>query len=386
MSEPFFSIIIPVYNTEGMLPRCLDSILAQSFDCKEIEIVAVNDDSPNVQQCNAIISLYRTQLNITYIKLDHNMGAHIARTYGVENSTGRYLLFVDPDDFLTPDALQALFTDIQVNGDVDYIWFLFSILYQNGKRESSGFVPDIDAKSVLEDMLTFKLSHNVANRCFNASFAKKHWRNMPFFYAYYNEDYYQMAILHYCSKKRRVLNKPLYVYVQGVGITGVVKYTQEKLKKTVLSIHNVDKYLCEFYEREISSSYIPMVQNYSDRLYIDCIFRSNLEEFVDCASEIIGENRVDTVVAKYILRLQEEIVRLKEREKYFSLIIGCASFLKKLPKRDRKMNAMENITDLSTDMLGNMKRKMSLWLLRILKQNLHFIRSANDFMLHSNLF
>ena len=173
MNEPFFSIIIPVYNTEG-LPRCLDSILAQSFDCKEIEIVAVNDGSPNVQQCNEIISLYRTQLNTTYIKLDHNMGTHIARTYGVENSTGRYLLFVDPDDFLTPDALKTLFTDIQVNGDVDYIWFLFSILYQNGKREPSGFVPDIDAKSVLEDMLTFKLSHNVANRCFNASFAKKH--------------------------------------------------------------------------------------------------------------------------------------------------------------------------------------------------------------------
>ena len=119
----------------------------------------------------------------------------------------------------------------------------------------------------------------------------------------------------------------------------------------------MDKHVCEFYEREISSSYIPMVQNYSDRLYIDCIFRSSLEEFVDCASEIIGENRVDIVVAKYILRLQEEIVRLKEREKYFSLIIGCFSFLKKLPKRDRKMNAMENITDLSTDMLGNMKKK-----------------------------
>ena len=105
------------------------------------------------------------------------------------------------------------------------------------------------------------------------------------------------------------------MYVQGVGITGVVKYTQEKLKKTVLSIHNVDKYLCEFYERENSSSYIPMVQNYSDGLYIDCIFRSSLEEFVGCASEIIGENRVDTVVAKYILRLQEKIVRLKERER-----------------------------------------------------------------------
>jgi len=181
MNEPFFSIIIPVYNTEGMLPRCLDSILAQSFDCKEIEIVAVNDGSPNVQQCNDIISLYRTQLNITYIKLDHNMGTHIAKTYGVENSIGRYLLFVDPDDFLTPDALQALFTDIQVNGDVDYIWFLFSILYQNGKRESSGFVPDIDAKSVLEDMLTFKLSHNVANRCFNTSFAKKTLAEYAFF-------------------------------------------------------------------------------------------------------------------------------------------------------------------------------------------------------------
>ena len=54
----FFSIIIPVYNTEKLLPRALDSILNQDFDINKIEVIVVNDASPKVMQCDEIIEKY----------------------------------------------------------------------------------------------------------------------------------------------------------------------------------------------------------------------------------------------------------------------------------------------------------------------------------------
>ena len=348
MNEVFFSIIIPVYNTERYLSRCLDSFCQQSFDCKKIEVVIVNDASPNVAQCDEVFSLYKDKLKIQYIKLDENQGTHIARTRGVENSTGKYLLFIDPDDFLVNDALKILYNDIQTNGNADYIWFLFKPLYKDGKMGISGFIEDVDAINVLEDMLTFKVSHNVANKCFNASFAKEHWMQMVKFYSVYNEDYYQMAILHYLAKTKRIINEPLYVYVQDVGITGVVKYEMEKLKRTILSIYNVDKNLCEFYQTKNASLYIPLVQNYSDGLYIDCIFRSSVKEFIDAAKEMIGGKRVETVLAKYIIRLQDLISMHKRREKYFLPVIACCSFVCKLPQRQENKIDVEHFINLSS--------------------------------------
>lgn len=54
----FFSIIIPVYNTEKYLSGCLDSILNQTFDVSTVEVVLINDYSPNEKQCEAIIAMY----------------------------------------------------------------------------------------------------------------------------------------------------------------------------------------------------------------------------------------------------------------------------------------------------------------------------------------
>ena len=348
MNVIFFSVIIPVYNTEQYLKRCFDSFLAQSFDNKKIEMVVVNDGSPNVAQCDEIISAYKKKLNISYLKLENNLGTHIARTRGVENATGKYLLFIDPDDYLVKEALEILYNNIQTNGDADYIWFFFNVLHENGKKEISDSIKDIQNEHVLEDMLTFKVSHSVANKCFNVSFAKKVWNKMTYFYAYYNEDYYQMAILHYMAKKKRVIKKPLYVYVQGVGITGVEKYTEEKLKRTILSIYNVDMYLCSFYEDENCYSYIPLIRRYSNRLYIDCIFRSILKDFISVATEILGEECVNILIVRYILKLCEQISFYKKREKYFFLIILCCSFICKAPKNDKEKYNIEKIINIST--------------------------------------
>ena len=358
MNEPFFSIIIPVYNTEKYLPRCFDSFLAQSFDCKKIEMVVINDGSPNVAQCDEIISSYKEKLNINYIRLEKNSGTHIARKHAVENAKGKYLLFIDPDDYLVNTALQILYNDIHINGNTDYIWFLFSILYEDGRRETMGCIKDIDTPSLLEDMLNFKVSHNVTNRCFNATFAKKAWSKMPCFYACYHEDYYEMLILHHYAKTKRIIRKPLYVYEQGLGITEATKYTKEKLKKIILSIYNVNEYLTTFYKQENCLSYLSLVQKCSDRVYTDWMLNSSFKEFMGAIKEIMRDEVIteDVIASKYIARLNEEIAKYKRREKWLFPIIICCALIHRAPKRD-KAKCPKSVLDATDKILKDKTNK-----------------------------
>ncbi len=91
-----FSIIIPVYNAEEKLSRCIDSIVSQPFS--DYEIVLVNDGSTDnsAEICNDYCKKYSF---IKYIEKD-NGGASSARNVGIDNATGDYLLFVDSDDYV----------------------------------------------------------------------------------------------------------------------------------------------------------------------------------------------------------------------------------------------------------------------------------------------
>ncbi len=91
---PKLSVIVPVYNTEKYLNKCIDSILEQTFT--DFELIIVDDHSPG--NCKEIIKSYDDP-RIKYIKSDENNGTSISRHIGVQNAVGEYLAFCDPDDF-----------------------------------------------------------------------------------------------------------------------------------------------------------------------------------------------------------------------------------------------------------------------------------------------
>lgn len=101
MNIPKHSIIVPAYNTGEAIPRCIDSILAQSFDNWELIIVddGSKDDTP------AIIDEYAK--NDGRIRAIHipNGGVSNARNVGIDNAKGKYVMFVDSDDWIEPDYL-----------------------------------------------------------------------------------------------------------------------------------------------------------------------------------------------------------------------------------------------------------------------------------------
>lgn len=123
---PKFSIIVPIYNTEKYLPKCLDSLVNQTY--KNIEIICINDGSTD----NSLKILEKYAQKDEHIKIinQENQGVSIARNVGINNATGDYILFVDADDWIETNTCDILNKNIEKNNS-DLIIFNAYIAKQN---------------------------------------------------------------------------------------------------------------------------------------------------------------------------------------------------------------------------------------------------------------
>ena len=103
--EKSISVVVPVYNVEKYLPECLDSILSQTFS--DFEVLCVDDGSTD--SSTAILEEYSKRDERIRVLRKENGGLSSARNYGLSQSTGRYICFVDSDDGLAKNALEILF-------------------------------------------------------------------------------------------------------------------------------------------------------------------------------------------------------------------------------------------------------------------------------------
>ncbi len=119
LSKPLkISVIVPVYNVENYLRECMDSIINQSFE--NLEIICVNDGSTD--NSLKILNEYAEKDSRVKIVTQENKGVSSARNKGMELSTGEYVSFIDPDDYLEKDAFKIASSNLE-NGNIDIlIW------------------------------------------------------------------------------------------------------------------------------------------------------------------------------------------------------------------------------------------------------------------------
>ena len=109
------SVIVPVYNVEKYLRRCLDSLVNQTF--KDFEVILVNDGSPDNSQ--SIIDEYQSKYPFIKSLKKENGGMSSARNMGLDNAVGEYIAFVDSDDYVEVFFLEKLYNRaIETNSDV----------------------------------------------------------------------------------------------------------------------------------------------------------------------------------------------------------------------------------------------------------------------------
>ena len=126
-----FSIIVPVYNVADYLEKCVDSLLAQ--DCADAEIILVDDGSTDGKcpaLCDRLASEHPRQIRVIH---QENGGLGAARNSGIEAARGDYLLFVDSDDWLAPNTLEALSQAVD-RWHADMYCFSFRYVTEDGSE------------------------------------------------------------------------------------------------------------------------------------------------------------------------------------------------------------------------------------------------------------
>jgi len=125
---PAISIIVPVYNTEQYLPRCIDSIISQSFT--DFELLLIDDGSSD--ESGTVCDTYSAKDNRIRVFHQENGGVSSARNLGLDNADGEWVYFVDSDDELLPDGLKVL-TD-NISDEVDVVMAGYEDVDENGNK------------------------------------------------------------------------------------------------------------------------------------------------------------------------------------------------------------------------------------------------------------
>ena len=123
------SFIIPLYNSAKWLRKCLDSVLEQDIPLEQLEVICVNDGSPD--NSADIVREYSKEYPDTILVLDQkNQGPSGARNNGMRHATGKYLCFVDPDDYVEPNVYGKLVNQME-DEQLDMLRFNYQSVDEN---------------------------------------------------------------------------------------------------------------------------------------------------------------------------------------------------------------------------------------------------------------
>ncbi|MCI8847714.1 MAG: glycosyltransferase [Oscillibacter sp.] len=204
--KPLISVIVPVYNVEACMERCLDSILAQTYP--SVEAILVDDASTD--NSGAVCDRYAAcDARITAIHFPENRGPSAARNEGIRQAQGAYISFVDSDDYIEPDMLETLYQSMVDHGTEVSACGAFGIALKDGPAAVYS-----QAEAVRRLAQGTPFNHVPWGKLYHAELVKKR----PFDEGvYYSEDL--LFLYQLLKQARRVSYVPdrLYHYVQREG-------------------------------------------------------------------------------------------------------------------------------------------------------------------------
>jgi glycosyltransferase involved in cell wall biosynthesis len=206
---PLISVIVPVYNVEKYLKRCIDSIIKQTY--KNLEIILVDDGSTD--SSGDICDQYG--ISDLRIKIIHkqNGGLSSARNAGIDKSTGELIAFIDSDDYIHPEMLEFLQNEISQK-DVDIAICGRYIVYENGKsiikeKKCDGII--MESEDAIRKMCSY--DYFDMSSC-DRLFIKALFQSVRYPEKKLCEDWHVMHILFDLAKRISYNSIPLYYYYQ----------------------------------------------------------------------------------------------------------------------------------------------------------------------------
>jgi glycosyltransferase involved in cell wall biosynthesis len=214
------SVIIPIYNVEPFVERCIRSLLNQDLSHDDYEIICVNDGSPDNSR-EIVLRLQKENNNIILID-QKNQGVSVARNKGLEVATGKYILFVDPDDYIIEDSLNNVIKEIvEINAQVTIPGYLF---INHDGSESGRKIFDSGKNIVMSGIDAYNFSRNkgyiVTDTSVGIIFEKEFLRNNGLSYKpgiILNQDVELLARIHCIAERCTFINQFLYAAILRQG-------------------------------------------------------------------------------------------------------------------------------------------------------------------------
>lgn len=238
---PKFSIIIPVYNVEKYIGKCLDSIMSQTY--KDYEVIVVNDGTPD----NSMDIVKKYDVKVINQK---NQGLSAVRNTGVKHAKGEYILFIDSDDYIEKDLLKKLNESLDNNPDV--VRFQIQEVFEDRNENIEYKEENFKDKSGVEAFSIITKYHFVEN-AWAYLIKKEYYLNNKFQFkkGTIHEDFGLIPLIIIKAKKVNSISYVGYNYLQRQGSIMSQK-NYEKTKKKVKDFYNHYLYL----EKEINKTNI----------------------------------------------------------------------------------------------------------------------------------
>lgn len=231
------SVIVPVYNVETYLPRCLDSLLIQTFS--DFEIICINDGS--LDNCDKILKDYAKKDKRIKLIDQENQGLSGARNTGLNNARGEYIVFLDSDDYLPSFALEV-FIKIALESKADVI--VSDKMINLSKNESVQIPLEIKWQihnNPLADILNSpKIFSSVCNKMYRADILQK----KRFIQGIYFEDWPFITTFFGIIKNYASTPTPLYYYDDTIHSIMRSEFSVKKIYSYMTGI----RYVFDFYK------------------------------------------------------------------------------------------------------------------------------------------
>jgi len=338
---PKISVIIPVYNVEKYLSRCLDSVTNQTL--KDIEIICINDGSTD--KSLTILKKYASKdKRIEIIDLKENVGAGEVKNKGLKIVKGQYLGFVDSDDYIDLDFYEKLYQKAIETG-ADIVKTELITVETDGTKKKNNLNNFIKEKS------KFYFSYEYTSAIYKSSVIFDNKIIFPT-ELIVGED---VVFLHKTVLKAKiieVINNTNYYYVRRLNSLNTQTYDKERMISAIKTIEymakNYDKsyetditrnqYLSEYYSNMLSLIEYTINKTYEKELKLECV-----KKFIELYNKCKLSKEIDNIFENNYPEIFD-IIKKNNIEKLLEIIMKYRNFqnfslieqLRKNVKKDMK--------------------------------------------------
>lgn len=284
------SIIVPIYNSEKYLEKCIESVLKQEYECYELILI----DDGSTDQSGIICDQYAKKDNRIKVIHKNNSGVSDSRNIGIKRATGKYILFLDSDDWIEGNSLDKIYEAINEK-ELDILIFGYREIYENKNTSkiNSYFNSNDDR---FEDVI-LNISSNIKGFLFNKLIRKSCIEY------YFNESIYVKEDLYFLLQNRENFKRfdiiPDIIYNYRIRDTSVSHVNIKNVKH--ISELEVDKYIVEKVQSKYSYDYkLLFIEEYfcllfylgkEDKKYLKKIYENIQQQYYNEVMKFKNINR-----------------------------------------------------------------------------------------------